>query len=110
MLLCPECGNRLRKFKEEGDKFYGICINGHEALINQEDAHLKFRIRNKKPLNAKELVSIRDKEKEEKAAINISCPHCGGGKGKVLYAYTAFGDESTIRIIRCLNCGKNFRF
>ena len=119
LLFCSECGNRIRKFikgkiirgefrEVENGEIFGICINEHMNRLDPSEAIERYTVRREK--NFKETIIIKDKnELKDKIAISISCPHCGGGKGKLLYSYTSHGDEENTNIIRCLSCGKNFR-
>lgn len=112
MHFCPECGMRISKIIKENGEIYGLCLNGHRTHLKSSRNNLKITTeRGKRNDNQQSgIVVISEKQRfQEGAGIPIACPHCGARRCKLLTSFMFAGDEENVNIMRCLNCGKNFR-
>jgi len=97
---------RIVKFVKKGGENFGICLKGHITPlgIQKSDAEL-----GEKRKDIRESIVIIDKKLEKQTITLIACPHCGAKKSRLVRSFMLYGDEDQVNIMKCLDCGKNFR-
>ena len=76
----------------------------------------KERLTSKNLKDLKKEEGIKEKEKEygiiepkESVTTLETCPNCGAKKCTRVRSFYIFADEPEVTILKCLECGKNFR-
>jgi len=94
----------VSKFIKEGENKYGVCSRcGNIFPIESE---VKRKVNNLKEMKEAIIIVKNNVNKMEKGSI--ACPKCGG-KSRILWYYTPYGDEDQICVCKCDSCGKIFR-
>jgi DNA-directed RNA polymerase subunit M/transcription elongation factor TFIIS len=103
--FCPKCGKVILKYVRKDGKVIGICSNNHEIPVDTSQIRVKY------PSKKKHVAVVVDTTEECKneEIDSIPCPHCGSRRTKILYTFVMYADEDQVVIVKCLDCGKNFR-
>jgi len=104
MQFCPECGMRIVKAVEKDGKNFGTCVNGHITPLPNT-----VPIITKKITHESGIIIDEGKQLEGGTITSIPCPNCGGRRSRLINSFMLYGDEDQVNIMKCLDCGKNFR-
>jgi DNA-directed RNA polymerase subunit M/transcription elongation factor TFIIS len=105
LIFCPKCGKHISNFKKEGGKLYGVCNCGHVFLL--EGATLKQTLISKE--KPREAIAVTKEDHNESVDMgSVTCPYCGG-RARVLWYFTPYGDEDVVIVYKCTECKKTFR-
>lgn len=107
LIFCPKCETLVSKLIKKGEKIYGVCSRcGITFPIGSKNS-IKMKVNNERETKEKTII-IKNDGDNMKSEGYITCPNCGG-KSRVLWYYTPYGDEDQICICKCDFCGKIFR-
>jgi DNA-directed RNA polymerase subunit M/transcription elongation factor TFIIS len=93
--------------KKDGENF-GICVKGHITPLETQESHAEANEK-KKTIYESMVIIDKDQYLKEQTITSLPCPYCGSRKSKLVRSFMLYGDEDQVNIMKCLNCGKNFR-
>lgn len=108
LIFCPKCGMLISKFIKEKEAMYGVCSRCGNVFPISSESDIKKKANNNLKEMRESIVIIKNNEKKMKSEGSITCPRCGG-KSRILWYYTPYGDEDQICVCKCDSCGKIFR-
>jgi len=113
MRFCPKCGMMIIKYLKKDGRSFGICLKGHETLFDSQKIDTEREIEKKNISRNKsrnEIVIIdKDTKLRSQTITSIACPYCGAKRSILVSSFVLYGDEDQVNMMKCLNCGKNFR-
>jgi DNA-directed RNA polymerase subunit M/transcription elongation factor TFIIS len=95
----------ILKYVRKDGKMIGICSNNHEIPVDTSQVRVTYNLQKKH----ERIVIEAIKESKDKEINSIPCPHCGSRRTIIVDSFVMYADEDQVVIVKCLDCGKNFR-